>query len=106
MSNIYYNPEAFGLEIVGEIEWDDEPYTFNMTVVWKERRGRYWIASDSGCSCPSPFEDFYDINQLDGPYNKQGLKSRLEFNISERNYYGRPEAELRKEVSDILARIN
>lgn len=56
--NIYYSPEKFGLEIVGTINWVNEPYTFNLTVVWRRPAdGQLFYASDAGCSCPSPFED-------------------------------------------------
>ena len=52
----YYNPEEHGLTPVGEISWTDEPYQFDLTVVWKDGQGLYYWASDSGCSCPEPFE--------------------------------------------------
>jgi len=39
-----------------EIELDDEPYQFSIICVW--RHGAELVyAQDSGCSCPSPFED-------------------------------------------------
>lgn len=65
--NIYYSPEKFGLEIIDEVEWDDEPYQFNYTVVWRDlTTGQLFYASDSGCSCPSPFEDLgvNDLNEI------------------------------------------
>lgn len=62
--NPYYNPKVFNLEILGEMEWDNESYQFNMTVVWKDAEGRLWTASDSGCSCPSPFEDTTELDRL------------------------------------------
>jgi hypothetical protein len=81
-----------------------------MCVVWKEARGSYWIGEDSGCSCPSPFEDVHDKNELDGPYNKKGLKSRLEWIVKERTsgdyHWGYPQAQLMRDVSDILSRIS
>lgn len=57
MINIYYHPEKYGLTTVGQIEWCDDPYQFDLTVVWKDNAGQIYWASDSGCSCPSPFED-------------------------------------------------
>jgi len=55
--NIYYDPEKFGLTPIGEIDWLDGSYEFDLTVVWKrEFDGRFVYAEDSGCSCPSPFE--------------------------------------------------
>lgn len=55
--NIYYNPEKFGLIEVAEISWSDESYQFDLTVVWRQKNtGKWFVESDSGCSCPSPFE--------------------------------------------------
>lgn len=55
--NIYYDPEKFGLETIGEIDWSSGAYEFDYTVVWKRiSDGRFVYAEDSGCSCPSPFE--------------------------------------------------
>lgn len=109
MNNIYYNPEAFGLELVGEIEWRECYYEFDFLAVWKEKRGQYWIGQDSGCSCPSPFEDVTDINELDGPYNKDGLRKRLDWLVKDQveNGYGSyPESELKKSASEILSRLS
>lgn len=56
--NIYYDPEKFGLTTIGEIDWSDSCYQFDYTVVWQRASdGRFVYAEDSGCSCPSPFED-------------------------------------------------
>jgi hypothetical protein len=63
-SNLYYSPEKFGLQIVADIEWDDESYEFNQTVIWKDAEGQLYIASDSGCSCPLPFEYARTIDDL------------------------------------------
>lgn len=49
---------------VGEIEWSEPCYSFDTTCVWKDAEGTLYWASDSGCSCPSPFEDFTDLSQL------------------------------------------
>lgn len=54
---IYMNPEAFGLELVGSVDWTDEPYQFDMTAVWRDPdTGALFYADDAGCSCPLPFE--------------------------------------------------
>jgi hypothetical protein len=56
--NIYYSPEKFGLETVGEIDFSSGCYEFDLTVAWKDSgTGKLFYAQDSGCSCPSPFED-------------------------------------------------
>jgi hypothetical protein len=56
MSNFYYDPGDFGLTPVGEIDWSDGCYQFDLTVVWQRMDGRLVYAEDCGCSCPAPFE--------------------------------------------------
>ncbi len=113
-NNPYYDPSKFGLELVDSIEWDGESYEFNMTAVWKAKRGEYYLADDSGCSCPAPFENIEKLEELDGPHNKAGLESALRYRVKENSadesddsYYrsGRPRADLEKEVCDLLARL-
>lgn len=106
-NDIYYNPEKFGLEIVGQFDWAEPDYSFDLCVVWKEKRGRYWVGNDSGCSCPSPFEYVKDINELDGPYTKEGLRKRLNYLVEEnsRGSYGVSKAVLKRETSEILSRL-
>lgn len=55
---MYSNPKKFGLSPIGEIDWSDGNYVFDLTVVWKrESDGRLVFGEDSGCSCPQPFDD-------------------------------------------------
>lgn len=57
MKNIYYTPEAFGLQQIGEAEFSSGSYEFDTTVVWRDvETGEFFYAEDSGCSCPTPFE--------------------------------------------------
>jgi len=61
--DLYYQPEKFGITPVGEVDWDDESCSFNITVVWQSKEDPqvfYW-AQDSGCSCPAPFEGFTSL---------------------------------------------
>lgn len=56
--NLYYNPEKFGLTPVGEIDWSDGCYQFDLTVVYRrDLDGRLVYVEDSGCSCPEQFGD-------------------------------------------------
>lgn len=55
--DFYYNPAGYGLTPIGEIDWSDGNYQFDLTVVWQDREGRFWRGDDSGCSCPTPFQD-------------------------------------------------
>jgi hypothetical protein len=62
--NVYYHPEIHGLERVSEVDYSDGCYQFDLRVVWKDSKGRLWTARDSGCSCPSPFEDTTELERL------------------------------------------
>jgi hypothetical protein len=94
------------LSYVGGFDWDNESWQFNITQVWKETRGRYFVASDSGCSCPSPFEDinYTDDRGVYGPYNKTELKAYFERTLKDERGM-RPESELRQEISSLLSSL-
>lgn len=63
--NPYYNPEAFGLELVAEEDWGGS-YEFDIRVVWLHKKsGELYTARDSGCSCPSPFENYTSLADLE-----------------------------------------
>lgn len=61
--SIYYSPEDHGLTVFGELDEPDMSYEFHMLVVWVGD-GRLWYQEDSGCSCPSPFEDCHSTDDL------------------------------------------
>lgn len=52
----YYSPEKHGLEVVGSVDYLSGSYEFDLLVVWKDAEGQLYYDTDSGCSCPSPFE--------------------------------------------------
>lgn len=63
MNNIYYNPEDCGLSIVGVLDEDGLSYEFNTLLVVKETSSkRLFYATSSGCSCPTPFEEYHFSN--------------------------------------------
>jgi hypothetical protein len=64
-TNVYYSPEKLGLTKVDEADLDNEPYQFNIRAVWRHTSGVLYTAKDSGCSCPSPFEDYNRLEDLD-----------------------------------------
>lgn len=66
MTDPYYDPQAFGLVKVAEHNLAEEDYSFDILAVWRGPKGLY-LATDSGCSCPSPFENFASIDDLTGP---------------------------------------
>lgn len=58
----YYAPEKLGLEMLA-VEQPDLSYEFNILAFWSNGIGQVWSCSDSGCSCPSPFEDYRGYTQ-------------------------------------------
>lgn len=64
-NNVYYHPEKYGLRTIGELD-PAESYEFDTFVVFQEVEGdrRFFWAHDSGCSCPTPFEDLAGIGDL------------------------------------------
>ena len=54
-NNIYSDPEKFDLEIVYECD-SGGSYDFDKLVIWKKKNGDLLYDTDSGCSCPIPFE--------------------------------------------------
>jgi hypothetical protein len=55
--SFYNTPEASGLKEVGHIDLGGG-YEFDLLVLWvRESDGALLYGTDSGCSCPSPFED-------------------------------------------------
>jgi hypothetical protein len=64
--DVYYSPDKFNLEQVAQIDYSDGSYQFDYRVVWRHKdTGKLYTARDSGCSCPSPFEDYVKIEDLE-----------------------------------------
>lgn len=56
--NLYTDPHKFGLTPIQEIDWSDGCYVFNITAIYQNpHTGKLYYAEDSGCSCPTPFEN-------------------------------------------------
>jgi hypothetical protein len=63
--NVYYDPEKCGLAVVEDTEEPGLSYEFHNVVLWRDTvTGKLWWAEDSGCSCPSPFEDVRSLSDL------------------------------------------
>lgn len=60
--DLYHQPEKFGLRPVFEYELREPCYSFDTFVMWKHEDGPLYWAHDSGCSCPSPFEDYTSLD--------------------------------------------
>ena len=65
MPDVYYSPEKFDLKPYVEVELDEPNYSFDILMVWKHESGKFYWATDSGCSCPSPFEEYTYLESLE-----------------------------------------
>ena len=96
--NLYSNPEKFGLTVVGEVDWSDGNYNFDITAVYRRVDGHLAYAEDAGCSCPSPFED-QGVDDLTAC-----TPAELQSHLEERGkavYYRNRAAE----VADLMAKV-
>jgi len=96
--NPYYHPEHQGVTTVATIDWREPCYDFDMTVVWRREDGTYAMASDSGCSRPSPFENtvFADLPVM----TRQEVMAALTADFTERaGTYGLDESGKRSYMS-------
>lgn len=62
--DVYYQPEAFGLTPLGQLDDPDADWSFDIFSVWKHESGKIYYGEDAGCSCPSPFEDATSLDHL------------------------------------------
>ena len=107
--DVYYQPEHFGLTVVGSVQWGEPDYDFHITAVWFDADKHFFVASDSGCSCPSPFEDFETVESLGKAMSKweaaSELLRRLQ-NYLDDSYESEDEkSEAISDVSDLVAKI-
>lgn len=92
-ANPYYSPELLGLETIYEIEEPNLSYEFNTFVLWRETAtGILYWAQDSGCSCPTPFENYCKVSNL----NQIGNTIQwMTFERALKKFPGTPEAKKR-----------
>lgn len=103
--NPYYNPDKLGLELLSFDE-PDMSYEYNTLCFWKTENGLIFTASDSGCSCPTPFENYEGetqkevIQQLERVGTEEQALSI--FDSWNKNYEGKPHLgiEDRKRLSE------
>lgn len=64
-----------GFTFIGEMEWANESYSFDMTGVWQRDSDlTLWTADDTGCSCPAPWDMTHQFERL---FNEQPLIDRF-----------------------------
>jgi hypothetical protein len=66
-ANAYFHPENFDppLRKVAEVEAYEPDWSFDLFIVLQDpATGKVYVGSDSGCSCPTPFEDFGSLGDF------------------------------------------
>lgn len=107
--NPYYNPEKLGLEM---LSYDDPGscYDFNTLCFWSTGDGRVYSATDSGCPCPIPFEDYDGKDQEDVLQRLQRIGSvdqaEAEFRSWNNSIRGKMPSETEREIAQwVSARL-
>jgi hypothetical protein len=106
MSDIYYDAQSYGLEIAAEVDDPEACYSFDMVVVWRRiEDGRLFWQHDSGCSCPSPFEDIRipDLYPLTNDHEWDKFREYMDKKWCEYAYPGRVGAERHRFISEVRA---
>lgn len=86
-SDFGYQPENYGYRQIGQVDWSDGCYQFAYTTVWQhEASGAFYMADDSGCSCPSPYEDVRTVLDLTPIGRLQDLIDHLAQRQAEEEY--------------------
>lgn len=105
--DVYYAPNKHGLISIGEVEWAYESHSFDLTAVWyHEETGQFYWGNDSGCSCPSPFQDITDKSELNSGSAFQvaeALHDRLKERRTEEYFTLSRDAE--SEVAEVITRV-
>lgn len=67
--------EVLYISGVGDWEWSD------VVVVQGPDRTSYWVGTDCGCSCHSPFEYTESLDDLTGPLTLEQAKESVEISV-------------------------
>lgn len=85
---MWYGMDRFdGLTPVAEIELAEPDYSFDVLGVWKDTDGAYYLSTDSGCSCPTPWEN-HTKDDLTGPLTAEQTREEAT-SLWETSYGGR-----------------
>lgn len=88
IQNPYYSPKLLGLDMISFDE-PDLSYEYNTCAFWKTPDGRVFMAIDSGCSCPTPFED-YSGRDMDEAIQKMTQIAGVEDAIGQLRTWAKP----------------
>ena len=87
MYNIYYNTEDCGLTQIDVLDESNLSYEFNTLLIVEATQSKkmYWAAS-SGCSCPTPFEEYHFRNDNDNDLNPLNIETLESFINEVKNF--------------------
>lgn len=69
--NVCYNPGECGLTTLDTMDEPGLSYEFNTMKLWQDlKTDRVFYAHSSGCSCPTPFEEYYFESADDNDLNE------------------------------------
>lgn len=107
MRSISYDPTEFGVKLIDEFDLSDGCYQFDYVTVWQsiEDSRTFYIGTDSGCSCPSPFEGVSSVQDLER-LNPNNPRPQIEsaFRLEDTCQF-HSAAELNKGISDMVAAV-
>ena len=93
--------EEMGGTVVAEFSLAYTSYEFYDFGVIKTDTG-YYISTDNGCSCPTPFES-HTPDDFTGPLTKEQVAEEYESLAKAQSYDALPPADIAENVKDILA---
>lgn len=104
-NNPYYNPENLGLTMVGEYELSEPSWSFDTIIVLEDKYGSLYAAHDSGCSCPTPFENHKfpeDFTLIDSVQTLEALTDNCSYSdgVYERSVYTDVKNKVREKLRD------
>ena len=70
-TNPYYYPDRHGLRRVAQYELSEPSWSFDTLACWVTPSGDFYLGTDSGCSCPIPFENYRGIHDMTGPLTRE-----------------------------------
>ena len=76
--NPEYEPAECGLELLATLECGGS-YEFDTTHLWRDiATGKFFVAHDEGCSCPTPFEGFNSLSAMTEVSSAEDVKCFLD----------------------------
>lgn len=104
--NVYVHPEKYGLEIVACVDAYEPDYSFDLFLILREKAtGKLFVASDSGCSCPMPFEDHDFPQDFTEVKTWEDVKREYNAHFPENDYGWRNRASIQEARSRVVGAI-